>query len=79
MEFLCHIIYTEGFEVDPSKTEVVKNWPSPLTPTDLRSFLGLSCYYRRLMDGFASMASPLTNLTQKSMKFEWMEACERCF
>ena len=31
------------------------------------------------MDGFASIASPLTTLTQKSKKFEWLEACERIF
>ena len=31
------------------------------------------------MDGFASIASPLTTLTQKSNKFEWLEACERSF
>ena len=31
------------------------------------------------MDGFASIASPLTTLTQKSVKFEWSEACERSF
>ena len=31
------------------------------------------------MDGFASIASPLTTLTQKSMKFELSEACERSF
>ena len=31
------------------------------------------------MDGFASIASPLTTLTQKSKKFEWLEACEKSF
>ena len=31
------------------------------------------------MDGFASIASPLTTLTQNSKKFEWSEASERCF
>ncbi|TMW99349.1 hypothetical protein EJD97_002703 [Solanum chilense] len=35
----------EGVEVDPRKTEVVKNLPRPLTSTNIRSFLGLACYY----------------------------------
>ena len=39
---LGHIISSEGFEVKPRKTEAVKNWPRPLTPTDIRSFLGLA-------------------------------------
>ena len=61
------------------KMEEVKNWPRPLTLTDIRSFLGLSCYYQRFVDCFASIASPLATLTQKSKKFEWSEACERNF
>ena len=57
----------------------IKNWPRPLTPTEIRSFLGLSGYYRRFMDGFATIASPFTTLTQKSVKFECTKACERNF
>ena len=70
---------SEGVEVDPRKTEAVKNWPKPLTPTDIRSFLGLAGYCPRFLDNFASISSPLTTLTQKSKKFKWSEACERSF
>ena len=38
--FLGHIISSVGIEVDPKKTETVKNWPRPLTVTVIRSFLG---------------------------------------
>ena len=48
--FLGHIIFSEGVEVDPRKMEAVKNWSRPLTPTDIRSFLGLAGYYQRFMD-----------------------------
>ena len=40
--FLGHIISSEGIEVDPKKTEVVKYCPRPLTPTDIRSLLCLA-------------------------------------
>ena len=59
--------------------EAVKNLPRPYTPTDIRSFFGVVGYYRRFVDGFASIVSPLTTLTQKSMKFERSEASERSF
>ena len=75
--FLGHIISSEGVQIDPRKTEAVKNWPRPLTPTDIRSFLGLAWYYTRFVDAFVSIASPLTTLTQKSVKFDWSEACEK--
>ena len=39
--FLGHVISDDGVEVDPKKTDAVRNWPRPLTPTDIRSFLGL--------------------------------------
>ena len=76
MTFFGHIISSEGFEVDPRKTEVVKNLQRPLTPIDIRSFLGLVGYYRSLKDGFAYIVSPLTTLTQKYKKFKRSEACE---
>ena len=79
VSFLGHIISIKGVEVDPRKIEAVKNWPRPLTPIDIRSFLGLAGYYWRFMDGFVSIASPLTTLTQNSKMFEWSEACERSF
>ena len=71
MAYLGYIISSEGVEVDPTKMEAVKNWPSLLTQIDIRSFLGLEGYFRRFMDGFASIAAPSNTLTQKCKKFEW--------
>ena len=74
-----HIISSEGVEVDPRKIEAVKNWPRPLTLTDIWSFLGLMGYHWRFVDGFTSIASLLITLTQKSKKFERSEECEKSF
>ena len=79
VSFPCHIVSSEDIEVDPKKIEVVKNWPRPLTPTYIQIFFGLAGYYMRFIDGFASISSPLITLTQKNVKFEWLEACERAF
>ena len=79
MAFLGHIISSDGVEVDPRKIEAVKNCLRPLTPTDIGSFLGLAGYYQRFVDVSPSITSHLTTLTQKSKKFEWLEACEKSF
>ncbi|MDV3202308.1 MAG: hypothetical protein Q8887_02565, partial [Candidatus Phytoplasma australasiaticum] len=50
-----------------------------MMPTKVRSFLGLAGYYRRFIEKFASIAAPLTKLTQKAAKFQWFDACERSF
>ena len=49
MIFLGHDVYDKDVEVDPRKTEAVKNLSKPLTPIDIHSFLGLAGYYRRFM------------------------------
>ena len=56
MTFLGHVVSGQGVEVGPRKTEAVKNWPKPLTPTDIRSVLGLDRYYRRFVED-SSIAS----------------------
>ncbi|XP_015164045.1 uncharacterized protein [Solanum tuberosum] len=72
-------VSSEGIEVDPKKTEAVKKWPRPLSPSDIIHFLGLAGYYRRFVEGFSSIASPLMALTQNKAKFEWSESCEKNF
>ena len=76
---LGHNASSMGIEVDSKKTKVVKNCPRPLNPTDIRNFLGLAGYYRRFIEGFACIASPLTTLTQKKVKFKCSKACEKGF
>ncbi|WMV09241.1 hypothetical protein MTR67_002626, partial [Solanum verrucosum] len=45
----------------------------------IRSFLCLDGYYRRFIEGFSSISSPLTKLTQKIVKFQWSKASEKIF
>ncbi|GJS09230.1 putative reverse transcriptase domain-containing protein [Tanacetum coccineum] len=67
--FLGHVIDSRGIYVDPSKIEAVKDWASPITPTEICQFLGLAGYYRRFIEDFSKIAKPLTELTQKNKKF----------
>ena len=76
---LGNFVSSEGVDVYPMKMEVVKIFSRPLNPTDIQSFLGLASYYRRFVKGFSTIASPLTTLTQKISKFEWLEPCEESF
>lgn len=60
VEFLGHVVTTDGVKPNPLKVEAVKNWPLPKTPKELKSFLGTISYYRRFIPGFANIAKPLT-------------------
>ena len=77
--FLGHVISKDGVSVDLGKVEAVSCWPRPTTISEVRSFLGLAGYYRKFVDGFSKIASPLTNLTRKNVKFQWTDLCERSF
>ncbi|GKD26125.1 putative reverse transcriptase domain-containing protein, partial [Tanacetum coccineum] len=79
VQFLSHVIDSEGIHVDPTKIESIKDWASPKTPTEIRQFLGLAGYYRRFIEGFLKIARPMTKLTQKSVKFDWGEKAEATF
>ena len=69
----------EGVRVDPTKIEGAVNWKPPRNVTEVRSFLGLVGYYRRFVRGFSVMASPLTKLLRKGIKFEWTDKCQKSF
>jgi NTP pyrophosphatase (non-canonical NTP hydrolase) len=52
---------------------------APTNPTKVRAFLGLAGYYRKFVEGFSSIAHPLTQLLKKDKKFEWTKKCEQSF
>ncbi|GJT50444.1 putative reverse transcriptase domain-containing protein [Tanacetum coccineum] len=69
----------DGLHVDPTKIEAVKNWTSPTTPIEIRQFLRLACYNRRFIKDFSKIAKSLTELTQKSKKYNWGKDQESAF
>ncbi|GJW34114.1 putative reverse transcriptase domain-containing protein [Tanacetum coccineum] len=79
VQFLGHVIDSEGIHVDPAKIESIKDWTSPKSPTEIRQFLGLVGYYRRFIEWFLKIAKPMTKLTQKKLKFEWGDKQEAAF
>ncbi|GJZ21685.1 putative reverse transcriptase domain-containing protein [Tanacetum coccineum] len=79
VQFLGHVVNRDGIHVDPSKVESVKNWKTPESSTEIRSFLGLVGYYRRFIENFSKIAKPLTLLTQKNKMYVWGDKQDEAF
>nr|GEU65511.1 putative reverse transcriptase domain-containing protein [Tanacetum cinerariifolium] len=73
VQFLGHVIDSQGIHMDLGKIESINDWASPKTPTEIRQFLGLAGYYQRFIEGFSKITKSMTKLTQKGVKFGWSE------
>ena len=77
--FLGHVVSANGVAVIPDKVQSILEMKAPTTVKGIRRFLGLAGYYRRFIENFSKIASPLTELLKKDKKFVWSEKAEEAF
>ena len=79
--YLDHVVGNGVVRTEPSKLQAVANFPVPQTKTHVKEFLGLTGYYRRFIPNYATLATPLTDLTRKSapIQVQWTKECDRAF
>jgi hypothetical protein len=69
IHYLGNIISEEGIVVDPEKVEAIREWLALRNVAEVRSFMGLTVYYKRFIAGFSRIAYPITSLQRKEKKF----------
>lgn len=69
--FLGHRITQEGIFPDESKFEAIKSFKIPKSRKQVRSFLGLTGYYRKFIKDYGKIAAPLNKLTSINVDFKW--------
>ena len=81
LKYLGHVVSHAGIEPDPDKLRAVRDYPIPTRLKEVRTFLGLTSYYRRFIRGYATLAEPLISLTRKAdhKPFVWTTDCEHAF
>ena len=79
VEFLGHIVSSEGIKTDPHKLEDITSWPTPTNIKEVQSFIGFCNYYRRFIKDFSKIARPIHHLTKKDVEFVWNDDCQAAF
>ena len=74
IEYLGVIIGKGHLQMSPKKLQGVADWSPPKNPTEVRSFLGFTRYYRYFVPNYSKIAQPLLDLTKKTTPWHWGEA-----
>ncbi|GBG78485.1 hypothetical protein CBR_g26513 [Chara braunii] len=77
--YLGHEISPEGLKPDDAKVASIRDWPHPQSVTEMRSFLGMTGYYRNFVKNYSIVAAPLTDLTRLDTPWEWTDRSEAAF
>ena len=77
--FLGLIISTEGIEMDPQKVSAMLDWPPPSDKKGVQRFVGFANFYRKFIKGFSHIITPITQLTKKSVRFQWTPEAQSAF
>ncbi|UYV71667.1 K02A2.6-like [Cordylochernes scorpioides] len=76
---LGHEVSENGIRPDQEKIRAVRDFATPRSLKEVRSFLGLSSYYRRFIPNYAHVAQPLNDLLKKDSAFNWNQEEQNAF
>lgn len=79
ISFFGVIFSQDGISPDPAKVKAVCGFSHPQNVKDLRSFLGMTNYSSRFIEGYAEICRPLRELTHKDNPWKWTQTCEKAF
>ena len=79
VEYLGHKISGSGIETCADKVQAIKDWEIPRTKKAVRSFLGVTGFYRRFIEHYSTIAKPLTLLTADKADYVWTPECQVAF
>jgi hypothetical protein len=79
VDFLGLVLRAGEIAMDPTKLDGIKNWPTPTTVKEVRSFLGFANFYRKFINNYSDIARPLIDMTKKDKTWNWSGSCQNAF
>lgn len=77
--YLGFVVNGNGIKPDLDKIQAIRDLPIPTSIKDVRAFIGMCSYYRRIIPNFSKIAEPLVALTRKNSRFKWDEVCSQSY
>ena len=77
IQYLGHLVSKDGIFVDPDKVKAIMEWPVPKNVSDIRSFMGITGYYRKFREDFSKISYHINSLQNKGKRFEWTKKCKK--
>lgn len=69
IKFLGYVVSAEGLVPSEDNLKAISNFPVPKNFKNIQSFLGLTAYFRRFIEGYSIIAKPLTDFLRKNVEF----------
>jgi len=79
IEYLAYMISPQGLRMDKEKIRTIKEWKEPMNVKGIQSFLGFANFYRRFIQDYSQITTPLTRLTRKEVSWEWGDEQQTAF
>jgi hypothetical protein len=77
---LGFVIFANELKMDSEKIKVIKDWPSPKSMFEVRSFHGLASFYSKFIRNFSGISALMMDMVNKRHKsFHWTEEAEKSF
>ena len=79
VKLLGYVVSENGLSADPDKVAAIARLQNPKSVAEIRTFLGMTGYYRNCIQNYAHIAEPLVELTRKNYKFAWSDRQQQAF
>jgi len=77
--FLGYTLHAGGYTSDSNRCKIIKEYPKPKNVKEMKRFLGIANYFRRLIKDYSKRSAPLQQLLGKDVKFEWTDRQQNSF